>query len=451
VIRFKYDKKYVAIDENNEATFYNGPAFDKKNQKAIAEGSPSIIQSTDSNIRKIEIFSYKDFLNIIEKETLSKTVKIYYVFYNDEYYSILVKDRDEKIRARVFYKPENDSIKELMKTIIALEDKMAKVVIGNIRNSFNFIAPNPILETLFTYYSLKERNEVVFAHRTKLKSSGKVRKYIAPHPEILVPLRKFNKILQGIYDCRNIDFQVAYKKGKNILDNATPHLNNDFLFKVDLKDFFPSCKKELVRRYLTIFFKNSSNSSVVEELFLDIILDNGALFIGNPISGTIANVIISKPVSFIRNITKKFDMAFSVYADDMTFSSARFISEEFIDGIFQVAFTRYGLDNFFSLNKEKSHGMSKSRRRVTGVSINNKNQPVVSRELYRELRVKIHKLSIGTSGINIRELRGQISFATMIDKSGKILKLLENFNTVTEQYKLVSKEKLEILKANGGS
>ena len=44
------------------------------------------------------------------------------------------------------------------------------------------------------------------------------------------------------------------------------------------------------------------------------------VFIGSPVSGTLANVAISNAVQYMNNICKKHGMKLSVYADDISFS-----------------------------------------------------------------------------------------------------------------------------------
>jgi hypothetical protein len=304
---------------------------------------------------------------------------------------------------------------------------------------------------ILTAAAIRSRGEALY-REFKIKSkNGKIRDIVAPHDEIKVELQRLNGVLQHVFDKINADFQVAYKKGKSIADNAEIHRNNKFVYNVDLKDFYPSCKKDLVDRYISFFFRNNFNGDVTKEIFLDIVLKNGGLFIGSPISGTLANVIISKPVNYMKNIAKGFGMEFSVYADDMTFSSDRFISRKLVEGAFNVAFSKYNLDSYFKLNEKKFHGMSNNRRRVTGVTINHDDQPTVARGFYRDLRVKIHKLSLGeTTGINIQKLRGRIAFASMVDESGKIYRLLKKFDKTVAQFSLASDEKIAELEAKSG-
>jgi RNA-directed DNA polymerase len=440
VLRFEYNGKQAAVYDNGTVEFIDSN-FGSLNQEKLLE-----------NCNKKTVNTYRDLLKTLKKETFSKTEKYYYLFLSDGYLMVAVKEMMFDAYIKAFYKIENDGIEQAIKKYFGLEDNSGRVIIGNHQNHFNFITASPILETLFVNADLTFRGEKVF-NKFKIKKhaepgkKAKLRDITAPHEEIKAPLKDFNKILQFIYDKRNSDFQVAYKKGKNIINNAERHIEKQYMFKVDLSDFFPSCKREFVGKYLRMFFKNSPNKETLENDFLNIILDDktDALFIGNPISGTLANVIISKPVQYIKNITNGYDMEFSVYADDMTFSSDRFISEVFVNSLFNLAFNRYEMIDFFKLNTSKSHGMTGSRRKVTGVAINQNNEMTIPRTFYRKLRVKIHKLSIGEANFNMRKLQGQLAHATMVDHSGKILALVKKFEPTLKQYNLISDEKIQEL------
>jgi hypothetical protein len=438
-MKFIYNNNYAAVNKNGDINFVDSSNYSIKEEAVL------------KNLNKFLINDYNRLIEIISKETKEKVEKAFYVMLSDEHFLFAVKKADGEANVKAFYKPENSGLLEMLKRLLKVEDKSGRVIISNIQNDFNFIAPKSILRVLFSANSLKANNIPLY-REFKIKSkNGKIRNIVAPNEELKKDLQSLNSVFQYIFDRINADFQIAYKKDKNILDNAKIHMNKKFVYNVDLKDFYPSCKRDLVQKQIGFFFKNLFNGQEIESEFLDIVLHNDALFIGSPISGTLANVIISKAANYMKNISTSFGMEFSVYADDMTFSSDRFISRKVVEGIFNSAFTRYNLDNYFKLNEKKFHGMSNNRRRITGVSINHEDQPTVARNYYRELRVKIHKLSIGdTSNVNLQKLRGKIAFATMVDQSGKILRLIEKFETTVIKYKLVSDEKLKFLK-NGGS
>jgi hypothetical protein len=437
-MRFLYNNQVAVVTADGKLTLL--PEKEVKIKENLIE----------KNLTKFLTTNYRDFLSLIIKETSEKIEKAYYVIMSDDHVLLAVSEPNTEAIVRSFYKVESKEILELLKRLLAIDNGSGKVIIGNINNDFNFLTSKTILSVLFTAADIRSRGESLY-REFKIKSkNGKVRNIVAPHDDIKKELQNLNGVLQYIFDKINSDFQIAYKKNKSIADNAEIHKNKKFVYNVDLKDFYPSCKRELVKKYVSFFFKNSFNGENTEKEFLDIILHNDALFIGSPISGTLANVIISRPANYIRNIAHKFSMEFSVYADDMTFSSDRYISRKVVENIFSLAFSKYNLENYFTLNEKKFHGMSNNRRRITGVTINHLDQTTVSRGYYRDLRVKIHKLSIGVSeGINLQKLRGKIAFALMIDGSKKIGNLLNKFMPTIKTYHLVSEEKITELKKKG--
>jgi RNA-directed DNA polymerase len=438
-MRFLYDGKVATIEKNG-------------NFKLFPEKSVSVKEDlVEQNARTFLTNDYNKFLATIAEQTKNKIEKVFYVIRSEDHFLLAVKEGDGDTIVKSLYKPENQHMVDLMGKLIKINNGEGRALIANVFNDFNFLTARSILKVIFQANYLKSQNKPLY-REFKIKSkNGKVRNIVAPNEDLKKELQSLNSVFQYIFDKVNIDFQIAYKKGKNILDNAEIHKDQKFVYNVDLKDFYPSCKKELVQKQVNFFFKNSFNGDVVEEEFLDIVLHNDALFIGSPISGTLANIIISKAANYIKNIAAKFDMNFSVYADDMTFSSDRYIDRKVVEGMFNAAFTKYDLDTYFKLNETKFHGMSNNRRRITGVSINHEDEATVSRTYYRDLRVKIHKLSIGEfDNINLQKLRGKIAFATMVDQSGKILRLLEKFETTVFEHKLLSKEKFESLKNKKG-
>jgi hypothetical protein len=401
-------------------------------------------QKLNKYYQGLVVNNYDTFLQELNAKTSVKVDRVYFVMMSEDHLLILSQEPNSEIELVSLYKPENDAVLNMVKEVLDIDNDGGRALFGTSDNNFNFLAPKSILRVLFSAKLLEGNGEELYHNFKGKDKKGKVREFSAPHPEFKKELRNLNTVLQYIFDRINKNFQVAYKKGKSISDNSTIHKDNKYIYNVDLKDFYPSCKRELVQEYIEFFFKNSFNGDVVMNKFLDVILKEDALFIGSPISGTLANLIISKPARYMKNITKNFGMDFSVYADDITFSSDRYISKELVENVFQVAFAKYELDQYFNLNKKKFHGMSNNRRRITGVTINHLNEETVNRKYYRELRTKIHKLSVGeTNNINLQKLKGKFAFALMVDRSGKILRLINKFEDTIKVYKIVSEEKLK--------
>lgn len=407
----------------------------------------STIIPMEEALKKIYcIKNYREFIRALEKENSLKFKKTYINIMSDGYLFVarVIDSIDELPKLLFAYKYECSEFEDLLKLML---NGTASVCESNKRTGNCWIGNPLAIQVMFTAEKLKSEGVVLFEKHRKRKKSGKFRIYYAPNEIIKEDLRALNAVLTSTYDSRNADFQVAYKKGKSVYDNAAIHKNHKYVYNIDLKDFYPSCKRELVTRYTRFLFKGALNADGVLDKFLDYILINDGLFIGNPISGCLANTIISKPVSYMRNMCRKSDMEFSVYADDMSFSSDKFISKDYILEIFNGAFDRYDMMEYFKLNEEKCVGYSGCRRKVTGVSINNSDKITCSTKYFRLLRAMIAHVAAGDNKVDIGKLRGKIAYATMVDDSGKVYRYLKKFETTVHEHRLCSDEKMLEMKS----
>lgn len=351
------------------------------------------------------------------------------------------------------------------------------IVISDLDNDFQFLLPFDVLRLLYNASILKAEGKAYgreFVIKTGHGVHKKVRTIYSPDETLKPSLRAINDILVASYASRNESVSFAYKPGKSIVDNALPHANHKYLFKLDIHNFFPSCKRKYVQKYIDFLFANCPGKEYAENLFLDIILLNGALAIGNPIAGILADTIISPVVKYISNICKKENISFTIYSDDMTFSSDKILRKKYIENIFNFAVLKYNMEDDFKLNTKKSYGQSKTSRRVTGVGINNNDKLVVKRSLYDSVRLSLHELSFGKKSyktskslldfeldndqilqseynrrinqsvnIDMKKLRGQLAFMNMVDKCGKLQRLVKKYEKTLLKYDLMSKEKIK--------
>lgn len=442
VIRYGNDIATIKKNEMNgneeytlsfiNKTYYVANNYDKSEVRNLKYAkSACLVQSMD------ELF------DIIEKQVAILTPKVFYNFIYNDWFFIAVKEFNFSIKPLAILRLEDDIAKDFIRNLIG--GKESSIVVGEAANHFNWICPIDAIRAMWESRKIKAAGQEPFEKHHKLKKNGKVRIYYAPRDEIKKPLRKLNELLQRAFDHINEDFQVAYKKGKNVYANASLHKNKRYVFNIDLKDFYPSCKRELVAKYVDFMFIGAANKDLVVNMFLDTILIDDGLFIGNPISGCLANAILSKPVKYMKNICSKFDMGFSVYADDMSFSSDKFISEKFVLSIFDTAFKEYGYENYFKINTEKSVGFTGCNRKVTGVSINNRDEVTINRKYYKLIRAMIDHVSKGDKNVDIQKLRGKIAYATMIDDSGKVYRYLKKYEDTVKKYRLCSDSKMQEL------
>lgn|SRR5574344_126714 len=393
------------------------------------------------NNKEKVINNYKDFINFSKNIFNNKTVNSYDCEYS-------YTNKTFKIQDYLVYNIESQAINNFFREWFE-EDEKQLFVFTNKENNYQFLCNNIILDILLTAEVCKEKHIALNREFKLTCKNGKIRDIIAPCDEIKGLLQDLNGVLQLVYDWKNNDFQVAYKKTKSIKDNAKSHSWNNHIFKIDLHNFFPSCKKVYVEKYIRFLFNNTINSDFLENKFLDAILHDDALFIGSPISGTLANRIIAAPVLFMKRICDKFNISFSVYADDMTFSSSKYLNKQFVIDIFNRAFIKYNMDIDFTLNEKKCYGASHNKRCITGVVINHNNELTCHRYMYQKIRQTLYQLSkADESHFNYNKLCGNIAYASMVDSSGKIVRLLQKYKATVLKYKLVTAEKLNSLGVN---
>lgn len=439
MLRFKYTKYLVPLKNKNDSLTLTYSMF-------VQEDPQSYDFSQDTNFEnKFKLIdNYKDFLKTLE-ESKSINTKFYLsTVQNNKLYMFQSDSEFEEIYGFLIYEFENDFMKDLFIKIIGSDDENLKLFTSTISNDFNIIMPINAFRVILEYNNILANNGKPYNIFKIKQKKGKIRKIIAPEENLKGALREMNTQFQKMYDGINADFQVAYKVGKNVKTNAALHTSNKYIFNIDLKHFYESCSRELVEKYVQRIFNCTNQPKIYTDLFLDAILLDDALFVGSPVSGCLANRVIAKPVEYMRAICKKYNIEFSVYADDMTFSSNKYLNKSFVYGIFNAAFQQYEMSSNFRLNKKKSIGASNHKRRITGVVINNEDKMTVPRNYYRNLRVAIHKLSIGeTDGININEIRGRLAYAIMIDDTGKFYNYLTKFPETIKLYKLCSEATLE--------
>src|ERR1700679_3449152 len=90
-------------------------------------------------------------------------------------------------------------------------------------------------------------------HRYKVyeipkKTPGKTRTIAQPAREVK-PLQYW--VIENVLSAFPVHpAATAYRKGRNILDNAIPHVSHRYLCKLDFKDFFPSIKSDDFEKFM---------------------------------------------------------------------------------------------------------------------------------------------------------------------------------------------------------
>jgi RNA-directed DNA polymerase len=217
------------------------------------------------------------------------------------------------------------------------------------------------------------------------KRSGGWREILEPNPE----LKRLQRQLLRWLAARRLrvgPYAHGFVRGRSIVTHALPHAGRRVVVRMDVRDFFPSIRSEMVRSSLLREGLSIDDARRISELCTV----DGRLPQGAPTSPLLANLVF-KQVDFrlaalTRAFRPQFSSAYSRYADDLVFSSN---APDWHQVIFPVR--KIVESAGFTLHQGKTHiARSNCSQRVTGLVVNSR--PNVPREYRRVLRAELHSV-----------------------------------------------------------
>ena len=244
------------------------------------------------------------------------------------------------------------------------------------------------------------------------KRNGRRRTIEAPS----VVLKQIQRrILTRLLPDRVSDNATAFVRGENIADNARRHLGQPVVLELDIKDFFPSLRHELLRDYLV----GNGFAPDAARTLTALCTFNGHLPQGAVTSPHLANLLLYDFDQKVARAVKHASVVYTRYADDLTFSGN--LSEEDIAciiGLCRAKLREIGL----KLNPEKTRVARRgTRQQVTGLVVNDKLQ--APRRMRRKLRQEMHYLNRfwenewrDLTSERLNSLLGKVNFVWNIDR-----------------------------------
>lgn len=228
------------------------------------------------------------------------------------------------------------------------------------------------------------------------KKSGGMRQIYAPCGNLKWIQLCLYEILKALYTPSSS--AMGFTEGRSIVDNARMHINQNYVFNIDLEDFFPSVDQARVwkRLQLAPFSFNAGVAGVMAG-FCAIksvrYSDDGPFsecFVlpqGAPTSPLLTNAVCDTLDRRLRGLAKRFGLHYSRYADDITFSSMHNVYQP--NSEFRKELERIITDQRFTINKKKTRlNHCSMRQEVTGLTVGAKIN--VSRKYVRDLRAILH-------------------------------------------------------------
>ncbi|WP_146550819.1 retron St85 family RNA-directed DNA polymerase [Rummeliibacillus suwonensis] len=175
------------------------------------------------------------------------------------------------------------------------------------------------------------------------------------------------------------EYSKAFRPGLSIKDNARFHRKQKKLLTVDIKDYFGSIDFKKV----FIFFRNLGYSKQVSVMLANICTLNNGLPQGAPTSPMLSNLITKNLDQRIAGFSKKNNLRYTRYADDLTFSGD--FNEGHVIEFVKEVFKSEG----FTINDSKTRVRKRNQRQeVTGIVVNEKMQ--ASRSYRRDFRQQMY-------------------------------------------------------------
>lgn len=219
------------------------------------------------------------------------------------------------------------------------------------------------------------------------KSGGKPREILAPCPTLKAILHYINIILKSTYVPSN--HAMGFIKGRSVKDNASVHVGKNYVFNTDLKDFFPSISQYRVWKNLQYAPFNFSDELAKLVAGLCCVVDGkgkeykGYLPQGSPCSPIITNIVCQKLDKKLSNLARRYNLTYTRYADDITFSSMHNVYQE--NSAFISEFMKVVEAERFKINERKTRLQKRGERQeVTGLVVNSKVNTV--REYVRDIQ-----------------------------------------------------------------
>lgn len=225
------------------------------------------------------------------------------------------------------------------------------------------------------------------------KKSGGFRKITAPRTQsYMMMLSAINELLRSVYTPS--EYAMGFTDGRSVVTNANVHVGMEYVYNIDLKDFFPSIHQARVWKRLQVppfkFTQSIANLLAgiccMKESREDEKGNKTNVYVlpqGAPTSPVITNMICDKLDYYLSRLAKRFNMNYTRYADDITFSSMRFVYSK--NGKFIQELHRIIKEQGFTINESKTRLQRRgTRQEVTGIIVSDKLN--VTQKYVRDIR-----------------------------------------------------------------
>jgi len=231
--------------------------------------------------------------------------------------------------------------------------------------------------------------------------------------ELFICNKRITKIHQRLIKLFDIEKSCYLKSGikkESHITNALSHQNSNFFLLIDIKGFYPSTTKSKIKKQLIITYKQSSN---VAEFISNAVTvpqqkadGKKALVTGSVLSQYFAYVINKKMFDELYLLAKQNDIIFTVYVDDITFSSKKILTYKFHQKVYNIV-KKY---SYTIHNGKVYRGKINSKSKVTGIHITK-----YGFRLLPKHKIKIRELRFKNDSKSQKSFLGLLNYAIQVN------------------------------------
>lgn len=236
----------------------------------------------------------------------------------------------------------------------------------------------PAEKQLACLYAVSNHPQQHYTSRRIAKRDGTFRRLHVPDPLLKTIQRN---ILHTVLDGWSLPAcATAYHPGADILANASVHVGQPCVLKLDIEDFFGSITYPMVYRHA---FPTEYFPPAVGTMLASLCCYHDTLPQGAPTSAAVSNLVMGPFDRHMAAWCNARGIRYTRYSDDMTFSGA------LLPGPIVHKVRGFLGAMGFALNETKTRWIpQQGRQLVTGVVVNEK--PQAPRGYRRALRQEIH-------------------------------------------------------------
>ena len=287
----------------------------------------------------------------------------------------------------------------------------------------------------YTIYQLSEHSDKYYKTYKIPKKSGGKRKISQPSKKLKglqswILVNILNKI-QVSPSCK------GFRQGSSILENALPHIGSNTILNLDLRNFFPTITSNQVYNV----FKTIGYNKLIATVFTKICTYEETLPQGSPCSPMLANLTAWTLDLRIQGYVGKRGISYTRYADDLSFSGLNPTKVVKIIPMIKEIIN----DENFTVNHKKTRIASSARAKIVSGLIINEDSVGIGKQKYKELRAKIHHLTLPHEQTNeklLYHVGGWLSYLNSVDKE-RLKKAKKYISELTKKHPKTLVAKLE--------